>query len=81
MKVGDWAILKLHKDYSIPFSVKITKKLTQQYIGPFQIIKKVGRLAYKLDVPSDWRIHPVFSMAQFEPAPDPAKDPFQRPRL
>lgn len=53
MKVGDWAILKLHKGYSILSSVSITKKLTQQYIGPFQIVEKVGRLAYKLKVPSD----------------------------
>ncbi len=53
MKVRVWAMLKLHKNYSIPFSIGITKKLTQQYIGPFQIIKKVGQLVYKLDVPSD----------------------------
>ena len=80
MRVGNWAMLRLHKGYSIPFSVRVTKKLTQQYVGPFRIVKKVGRLAYKLDIPSDWRIHPVFSVAQLEPAPDPAKDPFQRLR-
>ncbi len=28
MKVGDWAMLKLHKGYSIPSSVGVTKKLT-----------------------------------------------------
>ena len=80
MKVGEWAMLKLHKGYLIPSSIGVTKKLTQQYVGPFQIVEKVGRLAYRLDVPSDWRIHPVFSVAQLEPAPDPAEDPFQRPR-
>lgn len=37
MKVGDWAMLKLHKGYLIPFSVGVTKKLTQQYVGPFRI--------------------------------------------
>ena len=29
MKVGDWAMLKLHKGYSISSSVGVTKKLTQ----------------------------------------------------
>ena len=29
IKVGDWAIIKLHKDYSILFSIGMTKKLTQ----------------------------------------------------
>lgn len=28
MKVGDWAVLRPHKDYSIPSSAGITKKLT-----------------------------------------------------
>ena len=41
-------MLKLHKGYLIPSSISVTKKLTQQYIGPFQIIEKVGWLAYKL---------------------------------
>ena len=80
MKVGDWAMLKLHKGYSIPSSAGVTKKLTQQYVGPFRILEKVGRLAYKLDVLHDWKIHPVFSVAQLEPAPLPIKDPFHRPR-
>ena len=53
MKVGDCAMLKLYKGYSIPFFVRVTKKLTQQYISSFRIIKKVGRHAYKLDILSD----------------------------
>lgn len=57
----------------------VTKKLTQQYVGPFCIVEKVGCLAYRLDIPSDWQIHPVFSVAQLEPVPPPAKDPFKRP--
>lgn len=42
MKVGDWAILKLYKSYFISSFIGITKKLIQQYVGPFQIVKKVG---------------------------------------
>ena len=79
MKVGKWALLRLHKRYSIPATARVTKKLTQQYVGPFRIMEKVGRLAYRLDIPPDWWIHPVFSMAQLELAPHPAKDPFGRP--
>ena len=53
--------------------------LTQQYVGLFRIMEKVDCPAYRLDIPPDWRIHPVFSVAQLEPAPPPAKDPFGRP--
>ena len=51
MKVDEWALLRLHKGYSIPATARVTKKLTQQYVGPFRIMEKVGRLAYRLDVP------------------------------
>ena len=78
MKIGEWAMLQLHKRYSILATVRVTKKLTQQYVDPFRILKKVGRLPYKLDVPGDWRIHPVFSIAQLEPALPPTLDPFSR---
>lgn len=53
MKVGKWALLQLHKGYSLLVMAGVTKKLTKQYIGSFQILEKVGRLAYKLDVLGD----------------------------
>ena len=56
----------------------MTRKLTQQYVGPFQISKRVGRLAYKLEIPDGWLVHPVFSIAQLEPCPSPGSDPFVR---
>ena len=71
-------MLRLHKGYSISVTAGVIKKLVHQYVGPFCIVEKVGRLAYRLDILPDWRIHPVFSVAQLEPAPPPAKDPFGR---
>lgn len=53
MRVGFWAMLWLHKGYFIPVSIGIAKKLMQQYVGLFFILEKVGRLAYKLEVPRD----------------------------
>lgn len=80
LKIGDWAMLRLHKGYSIPSSLGVIKKLTQQFVGPFRVLERVDCLAYKLDVPQDWRIYPVFSIAQLEPAPSPAEDSFGRLR-
>ena len=56
-------MLKLHKEYSILFSAGVIKKFTQQYVGPFRVLEKVGWLAYKLDVLFDWKVHLVFSRA------------------
>jgi len=78
MRVGDYALLRLHRGYSIPAITN--KKLGQQYVGPFRIIDRIGQLAYKLDIPPHWRVHPVFTVAQLEPCPSPKNDPFNRPR-
>ena len=80
LKVGDWALLRLHKGYSIPSALGVTTKLAQQYVGPFKVTERVGRLAYRLEVPDDWKVHPVFTIAQLEPAPAPSDDPYNRPR-
>lgn len=56
-------MLRLHNRYSIPVTARITKKLTQQYVCSFRIVEKIDRLAHRLNVPQDWRIHPVFSVA------------------
>lgn len=42
------------------------------------MLEKVGRLAYKLDVLFDWRLHPIFLVAQLEPTSFPTNDPFHR---
>lgn len=73
-------MLRLHRGYSIPFSAGVTKKLIQQYVGPFQVKERVGHLAYRLEIPNDWRIHTVFLVTQLEPAPKPSNNPFRRPR-
>ena len=79
-KKGDKVLLRLHKGYSIPQPADATKadKLEQRYVGPFDVVAKVDKQAYRLDIPGHWRVHPVFSVAQLEPWPA-GKDPFDRP--
>lgn len=76
---GDWALLRLHRGYNIPSATN--HKLDQQYAGPFKVLERIGRLAYRLQVPDHWKIHNVFSIAQLEPAPAPGSDPYNRPLL
>lgn len=50
-------------------------KLGDQRTGPFKILEKVGELAYRLELPDTWKIHPVISVAQLE---QHRPDPFER---
>ena len=42
--------------------------------------EKVGKLAYRLQLPDAWKIHDVISVANLEPAPK-GEDPFSRPGI
>jgi hypothetical protein len=50
MKSEDYALLRLHKEYNIPATKTLDKKLFDQYIESFKILEKVENLAYRLDL-------------------------------
>ena len=64
-KVGDSVMLDT-KNVNIPGVAN--NKLGPRRIGPFKILERHGRLAYKLLLPDGYKIHPVFSVAKLEPA-------------
>lgn len=78
-KEGELVNLRLHRDYRVPGIT--SKKIGPQLVGPFKILERIGRLAYKLELPANMRIHDVVSIAHLEPATDPAEDPYRRRRL
>jgi hypothetical protein len=66
--------------------MKITPKLTQRWIGPFTIKRKLSPLTYELDLPPALRIYPVFHICKLRPhrqserfdshrAPPPSRPP------
>ncbi|KAM0814726.1 putative Reverse transcriptase [Seiridium cardinale] len=73
--VGDYVYLRLHSGYHLPS--KPPRKFSQQRSGPFPIKRRVGKLAYELDLPNNTPIYPVISIAHLSPTPD-GKDPFHR---
>ncbi|MBW0568649.1 hypothetical protein O181_108364 [Austropuccinia psidii MF-1] len=45
-----------------------TKKLSERWLGPFEVLKKIGSHAYHLKFPQQWNsVHPVFHVSLLEP--------------
>ena len=42
-------------------------KLSSQYVGPYEIMKRVGKVSYELKLPSELApIHPIFHVSMLE---------------
>ncbi|KAM3498445.1 hypothetical protein MY11210_009673 [Beauveria gryllotalpidicola] len=66
--VGDYANLRLHRGYSV--AGLLGGKFRAQFAGPFRIRERIGRAAYRLELPENWRIHDVVPVA-----PPPTRTP------
>ena len=67
-KVGDWVLVKLRPYRRTSVAGKRVHKLSKRFYGPYKILEQIGEVAFKLELPSQSQIHPVFHASKLKPA-------------
>jgi hypothetical protein len=64
--VGDMAYLKLQPYCHTSLGIHKSIKLQSKFYGPFKVLQKIGKVAYKLLLPDSCNIHLVFHVSQLK---------------
>ena len=59
-EAGDMVFLRLQSYKQVSLSMHKNRKLYPRFYGPYMAIQKIGQVAYKLELPIESKIHPLF---------------------
>lgn len=63
---GDWVYLRFQPYKQTTVALRRSNKLAPRFLGPFQILHRVEKVAYRLHLPGSSKIHPTFHVSQLK---------------
>ncbi|KAL0402127.1 UNVERIFIED_CONTAM: hypothetical protein Slati_4242600 [Sesamum latifolium] len=82
---GDLVMVKIPDPRLSKSSRGRDPRLMQKYVGPLPIMKRIGTVAYRIELPPWWKIHNVFHVSQLKKysadREDDARNQPSRPQL
>jgi hypothetical protein len=60
---GDQLFLRLQPYQQTSLKAEHCQKLAPKFYGPYIVLKRVGKVAYQLALPSQSKLHPVFHVS------------------
>ena len=66
-EIGQWVWAKFHHYKQQYVTKRLNFKLARRYFGPFLITARIGKVAYKLELPPDCKIHPMLHVSLLKP--------------